>query len=71
MFDASMGIDQAKAIATYVVAKAKDKVNGCGGFTEMVAIKSDGVVENTAVQEAEDLEECLRRIVVPGFQTKQ
>jgi 20S proteasome alpha/beta subunit len=60
MFNRGMDLHSARIVATYAIAQAKARVDGCSGQTHIAMLKTDGAVEGTRWDETKNLEETFQ-----------
>lgn len=60
MFSPGMNVHSARIVATYAIAQAKSRVDGCGGKTYATALRTDGSIEGFDWSGTKELEETFQ-----------
>lgn len=60
--DPNRTIEELAGLAVYILRRLKERVEYCGGFTDLVALKSGGTFAFTDSSEIESLEDQFRKI---------
>ncbi len=60
MFSPAMNVQAARIMATYAVAQAKARVDGCSGQTNIVTLHANGEIEGFSWEKTRELEDTFR-----------